>query len=302
MRHLASIVVVLLMTSFFAAASTPLMLNAIVNYGVNPNQITITGSGFSPKGIVPQVVFNNGSLNPLVSFTDSVIVANLVKNQPAGTYLLVITNSQGNSSQMNVTIGLAGPAGPIGPQGSTGATGPVGQTGPSGPQGSQGIQGPPGPAPTLYLTWTVAEGFIYPQAPVTGCCTSAPVWASFTAPTNLTITRLETSNAGNTAAQTPYGDNLPCENPASIYVQVLTPDVTYTGAGPVIHPNNSGNPNNFAEDSGPVSYSVQAGQVVAMILWAASDSNYTCVYNVPNPSSPNVPQGQSIFTVQYTIP
>jgi hypothetical protein len=82
MHRFASIVAVLLLLPLFAAASAPIALNAIVNYGVSPNQITIDGSGFSPKGVAPQVIFNNGSLTPLVSFTDSVIVANLVRNQP----------------------------------------------------------------------------------------------------------------------------------------------------------------------------------------------------------------------------
>lgn len=146
MRYLACVAAVVLLTSSFAAGSTPVVLSAIVNYGVSPNQITITGSGYSPKGITPSVVLNNGSLNPLVSFTDSVIVANLVRNQPAGTYTLIITNSQGNSYQMSVTIGAVGPQGPIGPQGPTGATGATGPAGPAGPQGSQGSQGPTGPA------------------------------------------------------------------------------------------------------------------------------------------------------------
>ena len=160
MRHFTSVAALVLLTSLFAAGSTPLVLNAIINYGISPNQITIDGSGFSPKGIAPQVVFNNGSLGPLVSFTDSVIVANLVRNQPAGTYLLVITNSQGNSVQMSVTIGAVGPQGPMGPQGPIGATGPVGAqglTGPAGPQGVPGAIGATGP--------TGPQGPIGPQGP-----------------------------------------------------------------------------------------------------------------------------------------
>ncbi len=147
MRHLASVVAVVLLTSLFAAGSTPVVLSAIVNYGVTPNQITINGSGFSPKGITPQVVLNNGSLNPLVSFTDSVIVANLVRNQPAGTYTLIITNSQGNFYQMSVTIGAVGPQGPIGRS--------PGPQGPQGPQGPEGPQGPPGPG--VGYVWNVSE-------------------------------------------------------------------------------------------------------------------------------------------------
>lgn len=139
-----------------AAGSTPVVLSAIVNSGVSPNQITITGAGFNPKGIAPQVVLNNGSLNPLVSFTDMVIVANLPRNQPPGTFLLIVTNSQGNFVQMSVTVGAVGPQGPIGPQGPTGTTGPAGPTGATGTQGPQGPAGPPGPTGTANIGSSVS--------------------------------------------------------------------------------------------------------------------------------------------------
>src|SRR5436305_14242095 len=110
MRRILCLAAVLRLTASLAAAvNPPTLLNAWINYGVTPNQIIIDGAGFSPKGLAPQVIFNNGLLNPLVSFTDSVIVANLVKNQPPATYLLVVTNSQGSSSQMYVTLGTEGP-------------------------------------------------------------------------------------------------------------------------------------------------------------------------------------------------
>jgi hypothetical protein len=72
---------VLLLTSLFAAATTPVVNNSSINYGVNPNQITINGSGFSPKSSAPMVLFNNVSLT-LLSFIDLQIVANL----PTGTH------------------------------------------------------------------------------------------------------------------------------------------------------------------------------------------------------------------------
>jgi hypothetical protein len=128
----------------------PLLLNAYINYSSTPNQIIINGGGFSNTGLAPTVIWNNQNLVPLVSFTPTVIVANLPNGIPAGTYLLIVTNSDGLSAQFNITFGAVGPQGPIGPQGATGATaaqgpvGPTGATGPQGPAGSTGTAGPPG--------------------------------------------------------------------------------------------------------------------------------------------------------------
>jgi Collagen triple helix repeat (20 copies) len=270
MRHLACIAATLLLTSSFAAGSTPVVLSAIVNYGVTPNQITITGSGFSPRGITPQVVLNNGSLNPLVSFTDSVIVANLVRNQPAGTYTLIITNSQGNFFQMSVTIGAVGPQGPMGPQGLTGATGPAGPTGATGATGAQGPTGPAGPATASHLYYTtcswcpadvgVGGGQLdvmgmglpqpadstLPRIPYLVTATldiggQTPISAVFCQLHDLDNTNVDTSNVANTGLQ------------MNITTR-LTLQLVWTGnenGSVYVHCFNNGNPNNY-----PYAYNV----------------------------------------------
>jgi hypothetical protein len=158
---------VLLLTSLFAAgaSSLPVVDDTTINYGVNPSQITINGSGFISKGSAPTVLFNNVSLAPLVSFTNLQIVANLPTGTGAGTYRLRITNSHGDYYEFDVTYGAVGPQGPIGPQGATGATG---ATGPAGPTGPQGPQGPAGPAGTA----NIGSSFSFFQA--NGLCPSTP--------------------------------------------------------------------------------------------------------------------------------
>jgi hypothetical protein len=59
-----------------------------------------------------------------------------------GAYSLAITNSNGLTGTLAVTIGTVGPQGPIGPQGPAGQ---AGATGPPGPQGPPGPTGPPDP-------------------------------------------------------------------------------------------------------------------------------------------------------------
>ncbi len=145
MRRFVSTAAVLLLASIFAAASTPLVNNSIINYGAN--QITIAGTGFSPQGKAPTALFNNVSLS-IVSFSDTQIVANLSNGTQAASYRLRVTNSQGNSYEFDVTYGAVGPQGPIGLQGPAGATGlqgPPGPTGATGPQGPMGATGPAGP-------------------------------------------------------------------------------------------------------------------------------------------------------------
>ncbi|MFY9561698.1 MAG: LamG-like jellyroll fold domain-containing protein [Terriglobales bacterium] len=143
MRCFASTVAVLLLSSLFAAASVPVVNNSSINY--TAQQITINGSGFSPKGTAPTVLFNNIVIPPL-SFSDLQVVAPVPSGTVAGSYRLRITNSQGNFYEFDVTYGAVGPQGPIGPQGATGPMGPAGAAGPAGPQGPQGPAGPTGPA------------------------------------------------------------------------------------------------------------------------------------------------------------
>ena len=164
MRHFTIATAVLLLASLFAAGSTPVVDNTTINYGVNPSQITIRGSGFSPKGIAPAVLFNNVSLAPLVSSTDLSIVANLPTGTQSASYRLRITNSQGNSYEFDVTYGAVGPQGPIGPQGSTGATGPTGPQGATGATGPAGAQGPQGATGTP----AIGSGITYYQSILRG--------------------------------------------------------------------------------------------------------------------------------------
>lgn len=150
MRHLACIAAVLLLTSLFAAAATPVVNNSTIDY--TAQQITISGSGFSPKGIAPAVLFNNVAITP-VSFSDSQIVAPVPSGTVPGSYRLRITNSQGNFYEFDLTYGAVGPQGPIGPQGATGSTGPIG---PQGPTGATGPAGPAGPLnPNLIVNTSV---------------------------------------------------------------------------------------------------------------------------------------------------
>jgi hypothetical protein len=120
------------LASLFATASTPLVNNSSIDY--TAQRITINGSGFSPKGIAPTVLFNNVAIT-LVSFSDSQIAAPVPTGTGAGSYRLRITNSQGNF------YGAVGPQGPMGPQGPTGATGATGPAGPAGPPGPVGPAG-----------------------------------------------------------------------------------------------------------------------------------------------------------------
>jgi hypothetical protein len=92
MPTFALIATFLLLSSLFAVAATPLVNNSSINYSLSPNQITINGSGFSPQGRSPTVLFNNATLS-LVSFTDLQIVAGLPSGTSAGTYRLRVINS-----------------------------------------------------------------------------------------------------------------------------------------------------------------------------------------------------------------
>lgn len=66
--------------------------NATVDYAAN--QVTITGSNFSPAGVAPTVALDSAPLR-LVSFTDESAVATLPPDWAAGSYRLAVTNSNG---------------------------------------------------------------------------------------------------------------------------------------------------------------------------------------------------------------
>jgi hypothetical protein len=71
-RPIGLLGLVLLLSSVFvnAVPVTPVVNNNTINYNLNPNQITITVSGFKPSSTAPTVLFNNITLTPLVLFTN----------------------------------------------------------------------------------------------------------------------------------------------------------------------------------------------------------------------------------------
>jgi IPT/TIG domain len=93
------------------------------------SEITITGANFSPSGLAPKVVFATTTL-ALVSFTSHSAVAKLPTGFAAGSYSLIVTNSNSQGGTFSVTLGAVGPVGPQGPGGPQGATGPQGAAGP----------------------------------------------------------------------------------------------------------------------------------------------------------------------------
>ena len=159
---------VLLAAMFLTAlpllAASPSVTSTTINYALNPNQITISGTNFLSGTTKPVVVLNGAPLT-LISSTESTIVANMPSPAlAAGTYTLTIKASTGTLAMFGVTNGAVGPQGPMGapgatgapgitgPAGPTGAAGPIGAAGPTGPTGATGPQGLPGPTlpPTLY--------------------------------------------------------------------------------------------------------------------------------------------------------
>lgn len=150
----------LLAVSLFASV-TPNIVSTTVNS--TATQLTINGTGFSPTNLSPTVVLGTVTLS-LVSFSDTQIVATLPVNEPAGSYDLSVTNSDGSAKTdtFGVTIGAAGPQGPIGPQG------PAGFNGAQGPQGIQGLQGPSGPqgvqGPSVFAgSWNPSGSYVLGQ-------------------------------------------------------------------------------------------------------------------------------------------
>src|SRR5215467_12982902 len=170
MRLFAVCSFVMMISASLALAATPVVNNSFINYGVNPNQITINGSGFSPQGKAPAVNFNNVNLTVL-SFSDTQLIAALPGGTQAASYRLRITNSQGNFYEFDVTYGAVGPQGPMGLIGPTGARGPAGPQGPAGATGATGPQGPVGASPFLlngndavYTAGNVGIGTSTPEA------------------------------------------------------------------------------------------------------------------------------------------
>jgi hypothetical protein len=120
------------------AASPPAIYSTVVS--LSNNQITISGTNFSPAGLAPTVTFAHTTLT-VVSFTNVSLVSKLPAGYSAGSYPLTVTNSNNLTGTLSTTIGTQGP---VGPQGPAGSQGPRGGTGPQGPAGHKGRRGPSG--------------------------------------------------------------------------------------------------------------------------------------------------------------
>lgn len=314
MRHFVFNAAVLLLSSLFAAAATPVVNNSVINYSVSPNQITINGSGFQPQSAAPTVLFNNVTLT-LGSFSNAQVVANLPTGTSAGSYRLRITNSQGNYYEFDVTYGAVGPQGPMGPQGLTGATGLTGPVGPTGPTGSTGLTGPTGPAgptgptgatgpqgpagATGPFTWTTSQTFDYIN-PAQG--ETATDVAMFTSPVNITVTRIQAPTAGfarsiiqstDPSTGPTYGQ---CEFSAMYYITLGGPNAPCCLNPTILMSSNNGQ-NTGAVDTGPISFHVPAGTEVDFDARMGIDDTYPCQTVLKNPLG-----GPVTFTVQYTSP
>jgi hypothetical protein len=87
-------VVVLLLTSLFAAADNTVIVRSVSV--TSSNTYTIEGSGFSPKKGAAPVVTINGLAVTVKSFTNTKIVGTLA-TPVRGDYAVKITNSKGQS-------------------------------------------------------------------------------------------------------------------------------------------------------------------------------------------------------------
>lgn len=84
----------------------PAIASATVDYAAN--QVTITGSNFSPQGVAPSVAFDSAALT-LVSFTNQTAAVTLPAAWTSGSYMLAVTNSRHRTGVYRVTL-LPGPA------------------------------------------------------------------------------------------------------------------------------------------------------------------------------------------------
>jgi len=144
--------------------------SASINYLTNPNQITVSGSGFCHHNALPKVTLAGTALTVISPCSNTTFTANLPPLAAMGTYQLVVRNSAlSDRAELDVAYGVGsvgpmGPQGPQGPQGSQGPQGPQGLKGASGaqgPTGSAGAPGPMGPAGSQGPT-----GLTGPQGPI----------------------------------------------------------------------------------------------------------------------------------------
>ncbi len=79
----------------------PAIVSASVDYAAN--QVTITGSNFSPAGAAPTVAVESATLT-LVSFTNQMAAAILPAGWASGSYLLAVTNSNKQTGVYRMTL------------------------------------------------------------------------------------------------------------------------------------------------------------------------------------------------------
>ncbi len=84
----------------------PAIQSATVDYAAN--QVTITGSNFSPAGAPPTVAVESATLT-LVSFTNHMAAAILPAGWSTGSYLLAVTNSDRQTGVYRMTLAAAPP-------------------------------------------------------------------------------------------------------------------------------------------------------------------------------------------------
>lgn len=119
----------------------------LISASANPatGTVTITGSDIT-SGPKPVQVYLGSTPLTIDSKSNTQVIARLPADVTPGTYLLTVTNGNGNSQldELWITLGAVGPQGPAGPKGETGAQGPQGLKGDTGAQGPQGLKGDTG--------------------------------------------------------------------------------------------------------------------------------------------------------------
>ena len=162
MRRIVLAITIVVATGVVRADSSraPQIQASTIAVNLTPNQLTVTGSDF---GTALPLVTLDGIPLPVLNFTDTALVAQLIP-LPPGAYTLVVTNSQ--THQTGVSVATVGAIGPPGPSGLAGTPGAMGLQGQQGLQGNQGVQGPIGPSTAyvnnpenipIYIGFAIAE-------------------------------------------------------------------------------------------------------------------------------------------------
>src|SRR5579864_4233708 len=110
-------IAMLVIPALCAQASTPVIDSATLNS--TQTQISVAGQNFL-TGLSAPVVTLDGTVLALVTFSNSLIVANMPINLQYGNYSLSVTNGSSETGYLTVAVGLVGPPGPRGPAGTQG--------------------------------------------------------------------------------------------------------------------------------------------------------------------------------------